>query len=115
MNHTIVTYTVKAGREEENAALVRAVFEELAGAQPDGFRYAVFQAADSAEFIHLYADEGAAPGALQQLPAFKAFVKGALERHEQPASFQQLELIGDYRTFDDPDRPSPAGGSLAAR
>jgi len=30
MRHTIVTYTVKSGREEENAALVRAVFEELA-------------------------------------------------------------------------------------
>lgn len=30
MRHTLVTYTVKPGREEENAALVRAVFEELA-------------------------------------------------------------------------------------
>src|SRR6184192_3891883 len=30
MSHTMVTYTVKPGREEENAALVRAVFEELA-------------------------------------------------------------------------------------
>ena len=30
MSHTIVTYTVKPGREEENSALVRAVFEELA-------------------------------------------------------------------------------------
>jgi len=29
MSHTIVTYTVKPGREQENAALVRAVFEEL--------------------------------------------------------------------------------------
>jgi hypothetical protein len=30
MRHTMVTYTVKPGREEENAALVRAVFDELA-------------------------------------------------------------------------------------
>ena len=30
MSHTIVTYTVKPGREQENAAVVRAVFEELA-------------------------------------------------------------------------------------
>jgi hypothetical protein len=29
--HTLVTYTVKPGREEENAGLVRAVFEELIG------------------------------------------------------------------------------------
>ena len=34
MSHTIVTYTVKPGREQENAALVRAVFEELAQTRP---------------------------------------------------------------------------------
>lgn len=43
MTHTIVSYTVNPGREQENAALVRAVFEELAKAQPTGMRYAVFQ------------------------------------------------------------------------
>jgi quinol monooxygenase YgiN len=120
MSHTIVSYTVKPGREQENAALVRAVFEELAEAQPAGMRYAVFQAADSREFVHLYTDEGAAPGALQQLPAFQAFVAGAADRHQQPATFTELELIGAYRTFDDPDRraseggPSPATASTAA-
>ena len=36
MSQTLVTYTVKPGREEENAALVRAVFEELAGTRPAG-------------------------------------------------------------------------------
>ena len=101
MSHTIVTYTVKPGRAEENAALVRAVFEELALDEPAGFRYAVFQAVDSGEFIHLYTHEGAAPGALQQLPAFQAFVAGAADRHEQPATFTQFELVGAYRTFDD--------------
>jgi quinol monooxygenase YgiN len=109
MSHTIVNYTVNPGREEENAALVRAVFEELAQTRPAGFRYAVFQAADSREFVHLYTDEGAAPGALQQLSAFQAFVTGAADRHEQPATFTEFELIGAYRTFDDPDRPPSAG------
>ena len=42
MRHTMVTYTVKPGREEENAALVRAVFEELGQTRPEGLRYAVF-------------------------------------------------------------------------
>ena len=50
----------------------------MPAARPAGFRYAVFQAADSGEFIHLYTDEGGAPGALQQLSAFQAFVAGAL-------------------------------------
>jgi hypothetical protein len=106
MSHTIVNYTVNPGREQENAALVRAVFEELAKLRPAGFRYAVFQAADSRQFVHLYTDEGTAPGALQQLPAFQAFVTGAADRHEQPATFTEFELIGAFPTFDDPESPS---------
>jgi quinol monooxygenase YgiN len=113
MSHTIVTYTVKPGREEENAALVRAVFEELAMNEPAGLRYAVFQAADSGEFVHLYTDQGAAPGALQQLPAFQAFVAEAADRHAQPATFREFELIGAYRTFDDPDHLSIDDGPIA--
>jgi quinol monooxygenase YgiN len=108
MCHTIVTYTVKPGRAEENAALVRAAFKELANIRPGGFRYAVFQALDSGEFVHLYTDEGATRGTLQQLPAFQAFVAEAADRHEQPATFTEFELIGDYRTFDGPDHLSAA-------
>lgn len=98
MRHTLVTYTVKEEREEENAAFVRAVFEELAATRPEGFRYAVFHLPDSRQFIHLYTDEGSKSG-VQALPSFKAFVAGAAERHEQPATPTQPELIGDYRTF----------------
>ena len=36
MSHTLVTYTVKPGCEEENTALVRAVFDELAQTRPEG-------------------------------------------------------------------------------
>ena len=105
MRHTMVTYTVKPGREEENATLVRAVFEELAQARPAGFRYAAFQIPTTRQFVHLYTDEGGTPGVnLQDLPSFKAFVAEATDRHEQPAAFTQAELIGDYRTFEDPDR-----------
>jgi len=107
MRHTIVTYTVKSGREEENAALVRAVFEELTQTRPAGLRYAVFYLPDSRQFIHLYTDEGAATG-VHALDSFKSFVAGAEDRHEQAATFAQAELIGDYRTFDDPDDPASA-------
>jgi hypothetical protein len=105
MRHTMVTYTVKPGREEENAALVRAVFEELAQLGPEGFRYAAFHNRETRQFVHLYTDEGGAPGVnLQDLPSFKAFVAEAADRHQQPAGFTQPELIGDYRTFEDPER-----------
>jgi hypothetical protein len=97
----MVTYTVKPGREEENGARVRAVFEELTQTRPSGLRYAVFHLPDSRQFVHLYTDEGSASG-LQQLASFQAFVAGAEDRHEQPATFTRPQLIGDYRTFDDP-------------
>ena len=103
MSYTMVTYKVKAGREEENASLVRAVFEELARTRPAGFRYAVFRLPDTGEFMHLYKDEGAGSGALQELSSFQAFIAGAEERHEQAATFTEPSLIGDYRTFDDGD------------
>jgi quinol monooxygenase YgiN len=99
MSHTLVTYTVKPGREEENAALVRAVFEELAKTRPTGFRYAVFYLPDSRQFIHLYTDEGSTTG-VQGLASFQAFIAGAKEIHERPATFTKPELIGNYRTFD---------------
>ena len=109
MKHTMVSYSVKSGREEENVALVRAVFEELATTQPAGFRYAVFHLPDTRQFVHLYTDEGSTSG-VQELPSFQAFVSGAEDRHEQPASFTRPKLIGDYRTFNDPDDPTAAGG-----
>ncbi len=100
MHHTMVTYTVKPGREEENAVLVSAVFDELAETRPTGLRYAVFYLPDSRQFIHLYTDEGSTTG-VQGLDSFKAFVGGAQDRHEQPATFTRPELIADYRTFAD--------------
>jgi hypothetical protein len=98
MSHTMVTYTVKPGREEENAALVRGVFDELARTRPPGLRYAVFYVPDSRQFIHLYTDEGSGSG-VQGLDSFKAFVSGAQDRHEQAAAVARPELIGDYRTL----------------
>jgi hypothetical protein len=105
----MVSYAVKPGREHENAALVRAVLDELAQTQPDGFRYAVFQLPDTPQFLHLYTGEGATSGALQQLPSFQAFIAAAEDRHEQPATFTTPELIGDHRTFDHRDRPASIG------
>ena len=99
MGHTLVTYTVKPGREEENAGLVRTVFEELAKTRPAGLRYAVFYLPDPRQFIHLYTDEGSTSG-VEGLNSFKAFVAGAENRLEQSVTFTRPGLIGDYRTFD---------------
>lgn len=109
MRYTIVTYTVKPGREEENAQLVRAVFDELAQARPAGFRYAVFQFPATREFVHLYTDEGS-PTGVQALASFQAFVADAPGRHERSATVTTPALIGDYRTFEAPAGPTASAG-----
>lgn len=105
MSYTMVTYTVKPGRDEDNADLVRAVFDELADSQPAGFRYAVFHFPDTREFIHIYTDEGS-PIGVQALASFQAFAAEASDRHEQPPTFTAPVLIGDYRTFNAPEPPA---------
>jgi hypothetical protein len=98
MKQTMVTYTVRPGHEERNAELVRAVFDELAEAQPPGFRYAVFQVPDSGEFVHIYTDDGS-PTGVQALGSFRAFVAQAPDRHLHPPKVTTPVLIGDYHTF----------------
>lgn len=39
MTQTVVRYRVKSDRAEENARLVRAVYEELREVKLEGFRY----------------------------------------------------------------------------
>lgn len=97
MRHTMVTYTVKPGYQQKNAMLVRAVFAELAQIRPPGVRYAVYQLAESRQVVHLHTDENGAAGQLQLLPTFPAFAAGAADRHEQPPTFTEPDLIGDYR------------------
>ena len=55
---------------------------------------------DSRQFIHLYTDEGSKSG-VQGLASFQAFIAGAKEIHDQPATLTRPELIGDHRTFDE--------------
>ena len=53
MSAVLVRYRVKPDRADENAELVRAVYEELAAHQPPGFRYATFVLDDGVTFTHI--------------------------------------------------------------
>jgi len=94
MRQVMVRYRVKAGREAENAALVRAVYEELASVQPEGFRYATFRF-DERSFMHVAFTEGdSAP--LPELAAFKEFTRDIRERCEEPPVVTELSEVGAY-------------------
>jgi hypothetical protein len=94
---TVVRYTTKPDHAAENEALSRAVFAQLRSAPPEGVAYALLR--DGNEFIHVFlnlkADESAA---LTELPAFKTFQKGIVERCEVPPQATRLaaQLVDRY-------------------
>ncbi|WP_028057650.1 hypothetical protein [Candidatus Solirubrobacter pratensis] len=92
---TLVRYTVKPGREEENAELVRAVYAELFSLQPPGFRYATFQ--DGRDFVHVASGDFA----LGSLVAFRRFQEGIAERCEVAPRVLRDAAVGAY----EPPRP----------
>jgi hypothetical protein len=95
VRRVMVRYKVKPERAEENAALVRAVYEELAQAQPAGFRYATFRLDDGVSFVHLASIEsGETP--LSKLRAFAAFQEGIADRCDEPPLVAPLEEVGSY-------------------
>ncbi len=93
MGRTVVRYTVLPGRAEENAALVRAVYAELADVRPAGFRYATYRLDDGVTFVHVAEGEG---NPLPELAAFRAFQAGIRERCSAPPAVSPAELVGSY-------------------
>jgi hypothetical protein len=97
MTGTLVRYRVRPDRADENAALVRAVYAELAEGGPPGFRYATFRLEDGVSFLHIafVADGAAAP--LAELAAFRRFQAAIAERCEDPPVVTPLgEPVGSY-------------------
>ena len=94
MRKVMVRYRVKAGREAENEALVRAVYAELDELRVEGFRYATFRF-DERSFVHIAFAEGEAP--LPQLASFQAFTRDIEERCDEPPVVTELSEVGAYR------------------
>ena len=94
---TVVRYTTKPEQTAENEALSRAVFAQLRSSPAEGVAYALFR--DGNEFMHVFlnlkADESAA---VTELPAFKAFEKGIVERCEVPPKATRVaaQLVDSY-------------------
>lgn len=96
---TMVRYTTKPDRAAENENLSRAVFTELHAKKPDSIAYGLFKEADGVSFVHVFvnlADDESAP--VTELPTFKAFEKGIIERCVRPpqATRLSLDLIDSY-------------------
>ena len=100
MKRTLVRYTVKPGSEDENAALVRAVYQELADLNPDGFRYVTYRLDDDRTFVHIAEQDGEGDSPLPKLAAFREFQAGIGERCEWGPVVAGAEVVG---RFDSPE------------
>ncbi len=97
MGTTVVQYTTKPGRADENQALVEAVFAELAEANPAGLRYETYRLADGVSFVHIATidtDDGSNP--LTTIAAFAAFTSAISERCSVSPNASQATPIGAY-------------------
>ena len=96
MRQVMVRYKVKPDRADENEALVRAVYEELAATEPPGLRYATYRLEDGVTFVHLATVEGE-HNPLPEVAAFGRFQADIGDRCEEPPVATQLHRIGAYR------------------
>jgi hypothetical protein len=88
---TLVRYTAKPDRADENEALSRAVFAELKTAAPAHVTYALFR--NGLDFVHLFintASEDAS--ALVELDSFKTYSRDIAGRCEAPPEINRLAL-----------------------
>ena len=96
MKLTHVRYKTKPEAIEENAGLIKKVFQELSAASPPGVHYMSLSLGDGT-FVHFSAVEGDGPNPIPQLAAFKTFQSGIKERCVEPPKVSEATVVGDYR------------------
>jgi hypothetical protein len=98
---TVVRYTTRPERADENEQLIRAVFAQLAEEEPDGIRYSAFRLDDQVSFVHVAVlDSDTNP--LSTLSAFTRFVSTVGERCVEGPTATDGTQIGSYRMSDTP-------------
>ena len=101
MTATVVRYQTKPERADENQKLIEAVFADLETRRPEGFTYKVFRLEDGVSFIHIVRETAEGAIALNDVPAFQAFVAGIGERCVQQPVAKGATIVGSYGFFDE--------------
>jgi hypothetical protein len=97
MGSSMIRYKVRPDRADENEALVKAVYAQLAVEQPEGLHYATFRLPDGVSFMHVVFDSDQPGRILNEVAAFKAFVADIESRCDEPPLATELTLVGSYR------------------
>lgn len=94
----VIRYTTKPECAEENDALIRKVFAELAEESPEGLKYAAFRLADGVSFVHVALLEGE-ENPLASSAAFADFQSGIGDRVAEGPIPSDGSMIGNYGAF----------------
>lgn len=94
MKQTLISYTTKPGLSDENARLIRDVFDELRQTSPSGLAYCALRAENGQFFHFIQTPDGAAP--FEQSKAFAAFQRDIKERLLAPPQRTDVTIIGSY-------------------
>jgi len=100
MGSSMVRYKVRPDRADENAALVQAVYAQLARERPEGLHYATFRLPDGVSFMHVVIETDQPGRILGQIEAFKAFSKDIESRCDEPPVATEITLVGSYAVAD---------------
>jgi hypothetical protein len=92
----VIRYRTKPEHADENERLIRDVFTELAGEEPEGLRYATFRLEDGVSFVHVAVVDGE-ENPLASSPAFAAFQAGIGERCAEGPVPADATAIGNFR------------------
>lgn len=96
MGSSMVRYRVRPDRADENAALVRAVYEQLGRERPDALHYATFRLPDGVSFMHVVIETDQPGRILGEVDAFKAFTTDIESRCDEPPVVTELTIVGSY-------------------
>jgi hypothetical protein len=96
MKTIMIRYKTLEAQADTNAALVRAVFEELRARAPKGLRYASYRLPDGVTFLHIATLETPDENPLIALPSFKAFQSEHKARCVEPPVVTEVSLLGSF-------------------
>jgi hypothetical protein len=96
MGSSMVRYKVRPDRADENVALVKAVYEQLARERPEGLHYATFRLPDGVSFMHVVIETDQPGRILNEVAAFKAFATNIEARCDEPPVVTEIALVGSY-------------------
>jgi hypothetical protein len=98
MRVMMVRAKIKADSIDEIEAQGRKLFSEIEQAQPQGLRYATCRLPDGTYLNFLEIEDGA-DNPLLALPAAREFQEKLNSWLAEPATSQQLTVLGSYRLF----------------